>query len=283
MMEKNWRDTSTWNYRLQNKLLQIQRDIESSMSKYVPFVSSFEPVFYESKKVVTDTGYRYTTHHWKSEQKTDRYVVLIPDWLKLGSYFLDHTAIITGQEIAQRGWNVVSIDFCGRGTSFGNEDWGGYEHQDQVVQQLYLFPPEAKIVVIAFGAGLNTALRGINLSHKKIDLLIDVEGIPNKEILHRLATKPKESIKSVDYWSIRTCETIVPNFSFPYCRIQGEIDQNIPDDLRHARMIIRNVNQKIFRLYNHPKGKRPDRPRWIKHGKIGLRRAILHELSMLQK
>ena len=282
-MIKNWRDTSTWNHRIQNQLLKTQRKISSSISKHVPFISSFCSVFYETSEAITDTGYTYTTHHWKPNIPTDRYLLLIPDWGKLGSCFLEDTAIITGQEIAESGWNVISIDFCGRGNSWGNEDWGGYEHQEQVSQQIQSFPSTSKIVVLAFGAGLNTAIRGIDLSGRTIETLIDVEGIPNKEILFRLPTKPKESIKSVDYWSIRSCDRILSTLSYPYYRIQGEIDQNIPDDLRHARLVIRNVNKDVFRLYGHPKGIRPDRPRWIKHGKMGLREALLHVISMLEK
>jgi hypothetical protein len=282
-MMKNWRDTSTWNYRIQEGVLRFHRKLFQKFPKMFRLESSISSITYEKQKEKTDTGYTYYTHHWKStdppletEAKT---IILVPDWKKDGHCFVDPTEIITGEELAQMGWNVISIDLCGRGESWGNEDWGGFQHQEQVAQQIN--SSEGQIVLVSFGAGLNTAVRGALLSTKSVDYFIDVEGIPNKEILLRLKHSPKGASKSKDYWNIRTCDDVISQITFPYHRLQGEIDQNLPDDLRHARYVIRSTNQENFRLNDHPKGMRPRRPRWLRHGKYGLHQTIVQVLSTL--
>ncbi len=276
-MLKNWRDTSTWNSKIERFTLRFQRKINY---RYQSHASS---VTYETKDWQTDTGYKYHTHHWRPTKNIEkkRTLVLVPDWNKDGSCFLDSNEIITGSEIAHMGWNVISIDFCGRGDSWGNDDWGGFEHQEQLAQQLKVCGEN--VVVISFGASLNTSIRGTLLSDHKIDYFIDVEGIPSKEILLRLPNCPKNQRKSEDFWKYRTCESEISDFPYIYHRLQGEIDQNLPDDLRHARLSIRNANKNLFRLNHHPMGIKPSRPKWLKYGIIGLNRAIVEILKTLQQ
>ncbi len=282
---ENWRDTSKWSFIAQREFVRLHRSL-SQIQDRIPFVSSFSAPTYEKIEQTTDTGYRFFTHHWQPDpsqslSKQPKNILLIPDWKKEGACFLDSTEILTGDELARDGWNVISIDFCGRGDSWGNEDWGGGEHQTQVAQQIDLC--EGLLVVIAFGAGLNTAVKGSIQSKRDIDYFIDIEGIPNKEILLRLPQIPRESPKAIDYWNLRTCDDILSSFPYPYHRVQGEIDQNLPDDLRHARLVIRNAPEGHFRLNDHPKGVQPSRPRWIKLGKIGLHNYVLRLLTIIEK
>lgn len=276
-MLKNWRDTSTWNSKIEGFTLRFQRKIHH---RYQSRESSVE---YEKKEWQTDTGYKYHTHHWKPTKKTEkiRNLILVPDWHKDGSCFLDHGEIITGFELAHQGWSVISIDFCGRGNSWGNDDWGGFEHQEQLAQQLKLCGEN--VVVISFGASLNTSIRGVLLSGKDLKYFIDVEGIPSKEILLRLPNCPKSQTKSEDFWEHRTCESAISDFPYPYHRLQGEIDQNLPDDLRHARLSIRNANKAHFRLNHHPMSVKPSRPKWLRYGRFGLHRSVIEILQTLQK
>ena len=110
-----------------------------------------------------------------------------------------------------------------------------------------------------------------------------MEGIPNKEILLRLPNCPKNQSKSEDFWEHRTCESVISDFPYPYHRLQGEIDQNLPDDLRHARLSIRNANENHFRLNHHPMSIKPSRPKWLRYGRIGLHHAIYGILQTLQQ
>ena len=112
-------------------------------------------------------------------QKKLRTVILVPDWSKDGSCFSDSSENIRVLKLPM-GWNVISIDLCGRGNSMGSDDWGGFEHQRQLAQQLR--QSGKNVVVVSFGASLNTTMRGILLSECDIDYLIDVEGIPSREI-----------------------------------------------------------------------------------------------------
>lgn len=276
-MLQDWRDTSTWNSKIEKFALRFQRKITYR------YQSNASSVQYETKEWQTDTGYKYHTHHWKPTKKTEktRTVILIPDWSKDARCFSDSSEIITGTEIANMGWNVISIDFCGRGNSMGSDDWGGFEHQEQLAQQLKQCGEN--VVVISFGASLNTTMRGVLLSECDIDYLIDVEGIPSKEILLRLPHGPKNQSKSEDYWEHRTCESVITDFPYPYHRLQGEIDQNLPDDLRHARLSIRNANKEHFRLNHHPMGIKPSRPKWLRYGRFGLQRSIIGILQTLQQ
>ncbi|MBM75514.1 MAG: hypothetical protein CMK59_08935 [Proteobacteria bacterium] len=211
------------------------------------------------------------------------HLLMIPDFGKSRSQFLEKTACLNADELAVQGWNVVLFDPAGRGDSWGNEDWGGEEHQTEVAQIIDSL--SGPVGIYTEGAGLNTALGGAQRSKKAVDFIIDYEGIADPDLILRLPIRPDISADS-PFWNDRNGHQHLKDPPCLYHRFQSEIDHNLPDDLRHARRIMRTLSQSkgtLFRLNHHRIGEIPDRPRWIAAGPISARRNLLEALDIYRK
>jgi len=165
------------------------------------------------------------------------------------------------------GYNIIIFDPAGRGASWGTEDYGGLEHQDNLHTMLQWAQQNgsSSLGVISIGCGLSMALGGISSFSGEVLFLLDFEGPSDEEFLR---TYYPLSPKKMDehFWKERSPIQLFSNFSTRYIRLQAEKDHLCAYDMRHCNRIFRqlkNQNHKQFQLNDHPMGQYPPQPQLL--------------------
>ncbi len=239
----------------------------------------------EQKRIKSSIGYELQVEILRpqSPKESPPNLLMVPDFGHDSSMFLSKSTPLHAEELAAQGWNVILFDPAGRGESWGNEDWGGEEHQEEVAQLLRT--AEGAVGVYSVGGGLPMALGGIQRASREIKFLVDYEGVADPELLLRLPLHPDSSPQAL-FWEQRNGLPFLRDLPCRYHRFQAEIDHTLPDDLRHARRVLRELaasNNQNFRLNHHRLGEFPDRPRWIAPGPLAARRTLLEALDLYRK
>lgn len=191
------------------------------------------------------------------------------------------------RELAAMGLVVATFDPAGRGRSWGPEDYGGEEHQDNVraVFRALLARPEVRadrVGVVAISLGLSMAVGALARWPEALPAawLLDWEGPHDRRFITaegtRMAPALGHRLDDAFYWEPREAVRHVGRLRCAYVRVQGHPDHAQPGDNRHAREMVAAAasGQARFRLNDHPEGLVPDAPRWYAGGRRGANRAL---------
>ena len=203
-------------------------------------------------------------------------------------------APIGADEAARLGFVVLRFDPAGRGESWGEEDHGGPEHQDEVARAVHYLAarPEVdpgRVGVLAISLGVAMGVGGVALRGAPAAWVVDWEGPCDREIITAGGTRmdPAGGHAMTDevYWRPREAVRHVGAMRAGYLRIQAEVDHAQPGELRHAmRMIEAAADGDLpwFQLNDHPRGELPALPRWVGRGSLAANRALRQALRGLR-
>jgi len=202
-------------------------------------------------------------------------------------------APITADEVARLGCVVLYFDPAGRGKSWGEEDFGGPEHQDNVscaLQYLASRPDvdASRLGVVAISLGVSMAVGALAQTDIPVSWLIDWEGPCDREIITAggtiMAPANGHSLDDEVYWQPREAVRHVAKLSCGYLRIQAARDHAQPGETRHAMRMMRAVsrgNLPWFQINDHARGVAPDRPVWSNSGRLPTNHMLLRKIQEL--
>ncbi len=218
-------------------------------------------------------------------------VLLCPDGRQGAAAFAGTDGLVSADEIARLGAVVMRFDPAGRGQSWGEEDLGGPEHQDEVAGLLAHLAalPEvdpARIGLLSIGDGIAMAAGALALQPGRAAWLIDFEGPSDRETL-LAGTEPAAPARPLSdeaWWNPREARRHIGRIGCGYVRLQGEEDHARPDELRHALRMLHAAEAgdlPWFQINDHPRNDAPVRPWWLSGGRMAQNQAILRKISAL--
>jgi hypothetical protein len=184
------------------------------------------------------------------------------------------------------GLVVMTFDPAGRGESWGEEDYGGPEHQDDVIASLVHLSERSDTVglgIVSISLGLAMACGALaNLPEAlEVSWFVDWEGPCDREIITAggamMAPAMGHSLTDEVYWMPREALKHVGSIKCGYHRLQAVPDHAQPEETRHATRMMRGVSTGVapwFKINNHPKGSVPDAIHWLRSGRLAANRAI---------
>ncbi len=222
-------------------------------------------------------------------------VLLCPGTDDPGSVFEGWTQPLNAAEVAAMGFVAMHFDPAGRGRSWGEEDYGGLEHQDNVRVALgHLAGLESvdaeRIGVMAISLGVAMAVGGVAHLDGAVPVrwLIDWEGPCDREIIcaggRIMAPALGHSLEDEVYWRPREAVRWVGELPCGYLRIQSVRDHAQPGEVRHAaRMIQAAAGGRLpwFRLNDHEPGLVPGTPELYPPGRLTANRVLLRWIRQL--
>jgi len=204
------------------------------------------------------------------------------------------TSAVTTDEVARLGYAVLAFDPAGRGESWGEEDFGGPEHQDDLrvaILALLGAPRVRDVGVLALSYGIVAAVGALTRYADELPVrwLLDWEGPSDREIATtggtRLAPAAGHSLDDDDYWHPREPARHVAGLRCGYLRLQAWPDHAQPGEVRHAERMVRAAASGAlpwFQINDHPRGSLPPRPNWLGGGPWSANRVILRKLADLR-
>lgn len=201
---------------------------------------------------------------------------------------------VTAAEVARLGYAVLTHDPAGRGESWGEEDFGGPEQQDDVraaIASLLETPGVSSVGVLSLSYGVVAAVGALSRAGSDLPVrwLVDWEGPSDREIITtggtRLVPAAGHTLDDDAYWRPREPARHLSRLRCGYVRLQAWPDHAQPNELRHAdRMLEAAASGELpwFQVNDHPRGERPLRPTWIGSGPGAANRAILGKLAELR-
>jgi hypothetical protein len=252
----------------------------------------------EEHSYTSTAGYRIAAwvHHIPASPGQRRPAVLLcPGTTDAAEVFLGWRCPLHPDELAQRGFVVMRFDPAGRGASWGEEDWGGAEHQDEVaclVRELARRPDvdRQRIGVVGISMGLVMAAGGAALLGDELAWLLDWEGPSDREILTaggaRMEPANGHPMHDEAWWRPREAVRALPRLRCAYVRLQAERDHAQPGELRHAQRMLNAAasgGPRWFQLNEHPRGAAPASPSWLPSGLLAANRALLRSISALKE
>jgi hypothetical protein len=208
---------------------------------------------------------------------------------------LGNAAVVSAAEIARLGFAVLVHDPAGRGDSWGEEDFGGPEHQDDLrvaIRALAARPDvSGQVGVVALSLGLAAAAGALaRWPELPVPWLLDWEGPCDREIITaggtRMVPAGGHSLDDDAWWQPREAVAHARALRCGYVRLQAFPDHAQPDELRHARRMLeaaRSGSAAWWQLNDHPRGSLPDRPDWLEGGPLAANRAILRKIATLRQ
>lgn len=256
-------------------LLRARRSTRGVQVVEVPFTSA--------------VGYRIAAWlHLPAGQGPFPAVVLCPDGQDAAEALTRAGAsAVTADEIAAAGVACLRFDPAGRGESWGEEDHGGPEHQDEVATAARLLAERpdidaARIGLVGLGAGSVMAIGAAALAAAPVAWVLDWEGPSDAELHGAGASAP--AAEDETFWGPRSPARHVGALPCGYVRLQSEQDHARPDEVRHALRMGAAVaagDAPWFQVNDHPRGIAPHRPRWLLPGWYVANRAILRKIISL--
>ncbi len=225
-------------------------------------------------------------------------VVLCPGIDNAGAIFDTEQVPVQASEVAQLGCVVATFDPAGRGKSWGAEDFGGPEHQDNVCTVVRALaarpdvdPHHIGIVAISLGVAMAVgAAAGAHGPPAPVAWVLDWEGPCDREIITaggtKLAPAMGHAMDDEDYWLTREAVRHVGKLPCGYVRLQSRADHAQPGEFRHAQRMIQAASLGSlpwFQLNRHPRGECPASPRWLAPGQLAANRALLETIDELLK
>ncbi|MBL8617858.1 MAG: hypothetical protein JNM72_19770 [Deltaproteobacteria bacterium] len=216
-------------------------------------------------------------------------VVLVPDHGAEGAAVgAPHSPIQPG-ELTAAGIRCATLDLAGRGQSWGEDDFGGPEHQDDVAQLVAALVGQARggrVGLIGLGGGNQAALGAARRLAGAVPWVIDWEGPADAETTRSLygEDSPPLGVDDARWWSTRAAVAQIPALPCGYVRLQAEEDHRKLGELRHALRCLHAAadgRPAWFQINDHPRGERPLRPVWIGRGLLPARAALLQKIRTL--
>jgi dipeptidyl aminopeptidase/acylaminoacyl peptidase len=208
--------------------------------------------------------------------------------------FQTNAAPVHGDEVAALGVVVVTYDPSGRGQSWGPEDFGGTEHQDNVVcavEWLRKHPKvqEQSVGLVGISLGVSSAVGAAKTLARRgnpVAWVVDWEGPCDQRTItaNQTMNAPAMGHKATDqtYWIPREAVRSVGEIEAKYWRLQADPDHAQPTELDHARRMMSAASKLVwFRLNHHPVGEAPSKPTWLKGGPFAANRAIIKTIQSL--
>lgn len=232
--------------------------------------------------LVSSAGYQLRAHiHRPVVEGLPRPgVVLCPGIDAPGSAFDGWNEIVNASELARLGLVVMHFDPAGRGESWGAEDFGGPEHQDDLLVMLRFLLGRPDVVpqrsgVLSISMGLSMAAGALASAGQELPIgwLLDWEGPSDREIItaNGRLMKPAMGHPLTDdtYWIPREPVRHIGKLKCGYSRFQAERDHAQPGEFRHALRMVQAAQRGSlpwFQLNDHPRGELPEEPRWHPSG-----------------
>lgn len=220
-------------------------------------------------------------------------VVLCPGIDHPGTIFDGLAAPVSADEVARLGALVLHFDPAGRGASWGEEDFGGPEHQDDVATAVrYLASrPDVdphRVGIVAISLGVSMAVGAVALHGAEAAWLLDWEGPSDREIITsggaRMEPAMGHGLDDETWWGPREASRHVGRLSCPYVRLQADPDHAQAGETRHAMRMIHAAAAGTlpwFQINDHPRGEVPPRPSWLPGGRLAANQAILRKVRTL--
>jgi hypothetical protein len=220
-------------------------------------------------------------------------VLLCPGIDDAGTVFDSWRAPISADEVAALGAIVLHFDPAGRGRSWGEEDYGGNEHQEDVAVAFEHLAgldgvDARRIGVVAISHGSAMAIGALARRSLGARWIIDWEGPSDREIMTgggaHMAPAAGHALGDDAYWAPREPVRHVDRLPCAYVRLQANPDHAQPGETRHAtRMIQAAASGALpwFQINDHPRNESPPRPNWLAPGTLAANRALLRKIRTL--
>ena len=221
-------------------------------------------------------------------------IVVCPGSDQDRSVFFNGEAPVQAEELAAMGVAVLSHDPSGRGSSWGPEDWGGLEHQDNVVQAVQWLRSEAplqisQVGIVGISLGIASAIgaaRQLAVAETPVSWVIDWEGPCDQRTItaNQTMNAPAMGHRRDDavYWSPREAVRHVGAIQAGYWRLQAETDHAQPGELQHAVDMLTAASSgqlPWFQINDHSPATVPQPIRWLRSGKLSANRALRRAVS----
>ncbi len=222
-------------------------------------------------------------------------VLLCPGINDSGEIFATTACPVNADELARAGFVVLRFDPAGRGRSWGNEDFGGPEHQDNVrVALRYLLSrpdvlaERSGVLAVSLGVTMAVGAAAVYGGELGLGWIIDWEGPCDREIITAGGTMmdPADghTLEDDAYWHPREAVRHVGQLRCGYLRVQGVADHAQPGEFRHATRMLRAASGGSlpwFQLNDHPRGEVPAKPIWYPQGALTANRVLLRKARQL--
>jgi alpha/beta superfamily hydrolase len=222
-------------------------------------------------------------------------VVMCPGSTHDRSVFFNNSAPIQARELAEMGIAVLCHDPSGRGHSWGPEDWGGLEHQDNVAQAVRWLRTMApatiqQVGVLSISLGLSSAVGGakqLAQTDTPVQWLIDWEGPIDRPAimtnLSRNGQKLARRIHDTVFWESREANKHVMDIKAGYWRFQTSA--NMPRTLQESEAVTMTKaaaqgRLPWFQLNRHEKGEIPAQFKPLATGVLDANRALRYAVSV---
>ena len=221
-------------------------------------------------------------------------LILCPGIDDGAAVFEGYKAPINADEAARLGYIALRFDPAGRGQSWGEEDYGGPEHQDDVATLVRLLAARpdvdpARIGLVAISLGVAMAVGAAAQHGAPVAWVLDWEGPSDREIITaggaRMAPAAGHANHDEVYWRPREAVRHVGALPCAYLRLQAERDHAQPGELRHVHRMMHAAREGALpwlQLNDHPRGEVPPRPSWIPDGPLAAHRALHRKLASLR-
>lgn len=254
-----------------------------------------ERVVESSTSLVSTAGYRIEVKLFQPAGTGPHPAVLLVPGTNDGlAVFEGWSLPINAKELAGLGWEVLTFDPAGRGKSWGEEDYGGLEHQDNVRVALRYLASQAttdpsRLGVLSVSLGLSMACGALaHWPECPAQWLLDWEGPSDRDVITSggriLAPAMGHSLKEDSYWTPREAQLHAPNLSCGYWRLQAQPDHAQGQDVRHSARMMAAVAQgqlPWFQLNRHRRNAQPERPVFVEGGRLAANRMILEAMGVL--
>ena len=270
------------------RLQVVQRKLAGRMSRV--------PVTHTESTVLSTAGYALSMRHtWPTNARGRLPGVVINPGIHQGRAEVEgYGAVVNAAEVARLGFVVASFDPAGRGESWGDEDYGGAEHQDDVrvvIKHLAADPKcDGTVGLLSLSLGIASSVGAAARWPTELPLrwLVDWEGPCDREIITSggtiLVPAAGHALDDDAYWVPREATRGVGQLGCGYVRIQALPDHAQPTETRHALRMMHAARAGTlpwFQLNDHPRGEVPERANWVAGGPWASNRALLRKVRTL--
>ena len=250
------------------------------------------PVTREDVRLVSTAGYELAARLTRPAGADPLPGVVVSPAIHAGRKDLDaYSSPVTATEIARLGYAVLTYDPAGCGENWGEEDFGGPEHQDDLrVAIRHLAEHATRVGVLSLSLGAAAAV-GALARYVELDVawLVDWEGPSDRETITaggtRMVPAGGHTLEDDTWWHPREAVRHAASLRCGYVRLQAVPDHAQPDELRHAERMMRAVERGAlpwYQINDHPRGIVPPRPNWLAGGPWTANCAILAKLAALR-